>query len=525
MFANHPEMAKRWAAHTPEGVKLPEHVADDKIKDSKPMTSKNATEHTDKTQDHPDRPGVLSRALSSVPIVGDLHTYFNSPEGHGPNRLVAQSKGQFLGANLGALAGGALGYGLGGADAAIPVAVLSAVGGRAFGGGSMLRAYDDHHFPKGVPGTPAAAGAPDDVLGGALGDRDAVVKQKLHSLLGGALGDRDAVVKQKLHSLLGADQTKQATEHTDKTQDHPDRPSSLSRAISSIPGIGGIHSLVASPEGHAVGRTGNNMLGGLIGTVGGSIVGDLLGVNPDATAALGNMYMSHRALSKYDNFHFPKGVPGIQSEPGPSADARSLAHVTPEQWAAIYQTPELQALAKKYNGDWGHPVVDAGAIGMAVDRHGYEAKQASATKIPGFDAKLFPGGTQQPVHGSAPVNMARAKIAGLNPAALRKTAGLGSTMMGLAKKVPVAGTVLGGLGGAMQAHANGEGVTGMVGRGLLGAAAGTVTSVPGVGTALGAADIAGMGPGSAANAIGNKLFQPKQPPAPSMLPAGPRPTV
>ena len=26
MFENHPEMAKRWAAETPKGAKLPEHV-------------------------------------------------------------------------------------------------------------------------------------------------------------------------------------------------------------------------------------------------------------------------------------------------------------------------------------------------------------------------------------------------------------------------------------------------------------------------------------------------------------------
>ena len=27
MFANKPEMAKEWAAHTPKGAKLPEHVS------------------------------------------------------------------------------------------------------------------------------------------------------------------------------------------------------------------------------------------------------------------------------------------------------------------------------------------------------------------------------------------------------------------------------------------------------------------------------------------------------------------
>lgn len=30
MFANNPEMAKRWAAHTPKGKKLPKHVKKDK---------------------------------------------------------------------------------------------------------------------------------------------------------------------------------------------------------------------------------------------------------------------------------------------------------------------------------------------------------------------------------------------------------------------------------------------------------------------------------------------------------------
>jgi len=28
MYANHPEMAKRWEKHTPKGKKLPEHVGD-----------------------------------------------------------------------------------------------------------------------------------------------------------------------------------------------------------------------------------------------------------------------------------------------------------------------------------------------------------------------------------------------------------------------------------------------------------------------------------------------------------------
>lgn len=35
MFANHPEMAKEWAAHTPKGKKLPKHVKhDNKVHDA-----------------------------------------------------------------------------------------------------------------------------------------------------------------------------------------------------------------------------------------------------------------------------------------------------------------------------------------------------------------------------------------------------------------------------------------------------------------------------------------------------------
>lgn len=39
MFANKPEMAEKWAAKTPKGKKLPEHVAKkSKVKKSKPQS-------------------------------------------------------------------------------------------------------------------------------------------------------------------------------------------------------------------------------------------------------------------------------------------------------------------------------------------------------------------------------------------------------------------------------------------------------------------------------------------------------
>jgi hypothetical protein len=42
MFSQHPAMAKRWAAHTPKGAKLPEHVSEDKKSEKKALAQKLA---------------------------------------------------------------------------------------------------------------------------------------------------------------------------------------------------------------------------------------------------------------------------------------------------------------------------------------------------------------------------------------------------------------------------------------------------------------------------------------------------
>ncbi len=42
MYSQHPEMAKRWAAHTPKSAKLPEHVKKDRTRRNSGSNAKRA---------------------------------------------------------------------------------------------------------------------------------------------------------------------------------------------------------------------------------------------------------------------------------------------------------------------------------------------------------------------------------------------------------------------------------------------------------------------------------------------------
>lgn len=65
-----------------------------------------------------------------------------------------------------------------------------------------------------------------------------------------------------------------------------------------------------------------------------------------------------------------------EAQQAPQAEKTAFAHITPEQWQALYQNDKVKGLVEKY-GKYDHPEVTNAVFELASKRYGYHPKTAS----------------------------------------------------------------------------------------------------------------------------------------------------